>query len=222
MIGMDRAFRLPRTWSNEVLAALCPLFRGDVINVSGWKDVDKEGRRYRDYFTGASAYFVSNHAGRKGLADDGDITDFEIDLTAELPDDLRGRFDVVFNHTVLEHIFEVRKAFANLAAMTRDAMIVVVPFAQETHGPEYGDFWRFTPMTMRRMFEENGLSVVYENATPYDNAGIYLIFVGAQDAAKWKAVMPPWQELGKVGRWIGRTHARELRNGIARLRGSRP
>ena len=51
-----RAFRSPRIWSNRELERYAGLFKGRVVNVSAWEDKDKEGRRYRDYFSNAEAY----------------------------------------------------------------------------------------------------------------------------------------------------------------------
>ena len=127
---VDRKFRLPRLWSNAEIRKFAPLFQGDVVNVSAWKDVDKEGRKYRDYFTKARSYSITNYnADARGLQGvDGEIF---LDLTAPLPAELKGKFDVVFNHTCLEHIFEVEKAFENLCLMSSDVVITVVPFLQQ-------------------------------------------------------------------------------------------
>ena len=38
----ERAFRKPRVWSNNVLRSFANIFEGEVINVSGWEDEDKE------------------------------------------------------------------------------------------------------------------------------------------------------------------------------------
>lgn len=47
---MDKKFRVPRVWSNRELEKFGHLFSGKGVNVSGWKDIDKEGKKYRDYF----------------------------------------------------------------------------------------------------------------------------------------------------------------------------
>jgi hypothetical protein len=39
---IDKKFRVPPIWSNRELARFADLFEGD-IDVSGWKDMDKEG-----------------------------------------------------------------------------------------------------------------------------------------------------------------------------------
>jgi hypothetical protein len=177
---LDRASRLPRIWSNQILRQIAGLFSGDIINVSGWDDRDKEGGHYRDYFN-ASSYSISNYNGERGRDDAGDVTTFIIDLSCSLPPSLIGRFDVVYNHTTLEHVFEVETAFRNLCSLSRDIVIVVVPFAQKVHFTNsYGDYWRFTPMGLRRLFKQNGLQVVFESANHDENAGIYLLFVGSK------------------------------------------
>ena len=48
-----------------------------------------------------------------------------------------GAFDVAYNHTTLEHIYGVHKAFANICRMTKDVVIIVLPFLQQYHA-EYG------------------------------------------------------------------------------------
>ena len=46
---VDRKFRLPRIWSNNELKKFSDLFRGDIVNISAWRDEDKEGKQIRDY-----------------------------------------------------------------------------------------------------------------------------------------------------------------------------
>lgn len=220
IVRKQRSFRLPRQWSNKVLQQIAPYFTGEVINVSGWADQDKEGKRYKNYFSQATNYYVSNYTGQRGSQDDVAITDFGLDLTAPLPADLTARFDVVFNHTTLEHIFDVSTAVANLCLMSRDIVIIVVPFAQEVHfNDSYGDFWRFTPMGLRHLYQQNGLTVIYEAANQDHNAGIYLLFVGSRQPQKWQGKLPPWQPLGKIGRWIGASPTYLLKQKIKQLLG---
>jgi hypothetical protein len=200
----NRRWWLVRVWSNEVLRSIAPLFSGDIINVSGWQDQDKQGGNYREYFLGAHTYYLSNYRGSRGI-EENVSTDFFIDLTAaSLPDNLLGIFDVVFNHTTLEHIFDVRTAFRNLCQMSRDVVIVVVPFAQHLHYTEsYGDYWRFTPMSLRELFHENKFEVIYEAASPYSGAAVYLLFVGSCRPEQWRQKMPPWAPVQSLGFWIG-------------------
>ncbi|MFW6283232.1 MAG: hypothetical protein ACOC1P_04245, partial [Minisyncoccales bacterium] len=98
----DKKFRLPRYWSNQELRKFSHLFSGKVINVSAWKDIDKQGNRYKDYFSNCSEYYLSNIEG-KGKGIQGLNNEFKLDLEENLNPDLENRFDVVFNHTTLEH-----------------------------------------------------------------------------------------------------------------------
>jgi hypothetical protein len=169
-------FRRPRVWSNGEIRRFAPLFRGSVVNVSAWTDEDKEGGFYREYFSSASEYRTTNFSDGKGLQrHEGEVF---LDLEAPLPDDLVGRFELVFNHTTLEHVFDCRRAFANIAAMSKNAVMVVVPYIQQMHGSGYGDFWRFTPQAMERLYEENGMTLRYCSANGADRASIYLFCLG--------------------------------------------
>ncbi|MBF0142331.1 MAG: hypothetical protein HQL57_08140 [Magnetococcales bacterium] len=179
---------MPRRFSNRELARFAPLFEGSVVNVSGWTDVDKEGGRYRDYFSAASDYRVTNfEPGQKGMQ--GMAGEIYLDLTRELPAELVGGFDVVFNHTTLEHIFECHQAFANLCRLSRDVVIVVVPYIQQVHGSGYSDYWRFTPHAMRKLYEANGLALRYCSANGADRASIYLFCLGYRQVS-WDAKIP--------------------------------
>src|SRR5215211_5516257 len=103
--AMDRIHRLPRMWSNEQLAAIAPLFTGDVVNVSAWQDSDKEEKHYREYFVNAKSYSVTNYKAEfRGLQNV--ENEIYLDLEADLPPELAERWDVVFNHTTLEHVYE--------------------------------------------------------------------------------------------------------------------
>lgn len=195
------AFRHARRWSNRELLTIAPVFTGSVINVSAWMDEDKEGGFYRNYFTGASSYSTSNYSGKCGVT--GEPGEIFLDLSEELPDEYRQSFDTVFNHTTLEHVFDVRTAFSNLCAMSRDSVVLVVPFVQPTHGNEtYGDYWRFTPLAIDKLFQENGFHVIYECANYEDYSAIYLLFAAVRDPAKWMGKLPdrrlPGVDLGPV------------------------
>jgi len=185
---VDRKYRLPRIWSNRELDRFAGLFFGDVVNVSAWKDVDKEGRHYHDYFTNARSYSITNYRsdarGFQGV--DGEIF---LDLTAPLPADLSQRFDVVFNHTVLEHIYELHRAFQNLCSMSRDIVILVVPFLQQMH-TKYGDYWRFTPLALERMFKQNGLSMMYCSFNSHRLASVYLFAIASRLENRWHDKIP--------------------------------
>ncbi|MFC1739004.1 hypothetical protein ACFL1G_08155 [Planctomycetota bacterium] len=208
-IRVDRRFKIARLWSNREMTKLAPLFSGDVVNVSAWDDRDKEGRHYKDYFCMATNYYYTNYTGTRGFQQR--ENEYFVDLANDLPEELRGRFDVAFNHTTLEHIFDVQKAFANLCNMSKDAVIIVVPFSQVQHEADsYKDYWRFTPSCMRKMFQKNGLEVIYEAESKAKNAAIYLLFVGSRHPERWRDKMPKYDPIQEVGRWIGLTWASRI------------
>ena len=184
----DRVHRYPRVWSNRELERFAEHFDGDVVNVSAWKDIDKEGRFYKDYFVNARSYSITNYKedlrGFQGV--EGEIF---LDLMADLDEDLVGRFDVVFNHTTLEHIYDFKKAFENLCLLSRDVVIVVVPFVQQMHSG-YGDFWRFSPMATAQLFEEQGIDVGYLSFSSTPNSSVYVFAIGTKQPNRWKDVLP--------------------------------
>ena len=174
-------FRAPRLWSNVELRKFSHLFIGKVINISGWNDSDKEGQTYRDYFKNASAYAITNYSADEDRGIQGLEGEIKLDLEDELPDGLARQYDVSFSHTVLEHIYDVRKAFRNMCLISNDAVITVVPFLQQVHGvnASVGDYWRFTPFTMKKMYEENGLKLRYCSSNgDTSKASIYLFCIG--------------------------------------------
>lgn len=205
---VDRRFRLARRWSNRELRRVCAQLSGDVVNVSGWRDEDKEGGHYRDYFPQATSYAITNYTGSRGQT--GEAGEIQLDLSAELPEDLHGRFDVVFNHTVLEHIYEVQQAIANLCAMSRDVVIVVVPFAQVQHELDsFGDFWRFTPSALERAFGEHGLEPVCWSANDQRNAAVYIVYVASRHPERWRHLAGASRPARPPGDWIGRSLPRK-------------
>ncbi len=185
---MNRIFDIPRTWSNYELRKFSSLFHGSVVNVSGWLDQDKEGTVYRQYFSRASAYTITNYKSeaRGFQGKEGEIF---LDLTEDLPENLVGKFDVVFNHTVLEHIYEVQKAFSNLCLLSKEVVILVVPFLQKMHA-DYGDYWRFTPLALKRMFEDNGMNLHYCSFNSHPFASVYIFAIGLKKGSKYAEVIP--------------------------------
>lgn len=184
---LDRKVRLPRIWSNQELKKFSGLFSGNVVNVSAWMDRDKQGKRYKEYFTSASDYWITNHADKSKGFHKGLDNQIALDLEKALPDELHGRFEVVFNHTVLEHVFDCNRAFANLCNLSSDIVIVVVPFIQHQHAA-YGDYWRFTPECIERLFKVNGLELLYINFNDGPNQSIYLFAIGSKHAGKWSEI----------------------------------
>lgn len=174
-----------RRWSNAELARVAGLVTGRVINVSGWHDLDKHGRRYRDYFTQATDYAVSNIGGARGTTPGS--ADIPLDLSQPLDPALAGTFDAVFNHTVLEHVFELHQAVANLCALSRDVVIVVVPFQQMVHydAGSYLDYWRVSPFAMEKLFAANGFHLSYWSSNDNPVTNVYLFCVASRDPGRW-------------------------------------
>lgn len=201
---IDRKFRIARVWSNEQLRLIAPHCGGIVANVSAGEDVDKQGSHYRDYFTSAEEYWMTNFGEGKYRGFEGRDREILLDLTEDLPGDLKRRFDTVFNHTTMEHVFEVNKAFHNLCLMTRDLVVVVVPFCQIQHeNLGYEDFWRFTPTCLRRLFSKEGMTVVYEAANNDFNAAVYILMVASKTPQKWLNVFPKWKQVEVAASWVG-------------------
>jgi hypothetical protein len=149
----------PRRWSNQVIARVAPSVTGDVVHVSAWRDEDKSGRTYREYFAGARSYTTTNVGGLRG---EGAQDDLHLDLTKPLDEHLRGAFDLVFNHTTLEHVQDVDVALENLFAMTRSEILLVVPFMQVEHweSPSFGDYRRFTEHGLVQACLDHGFEII--------------------------------------------------------------
>ncbi|NJO90968.1 MAG: hypothetical protein HC831_19900 [Chloroflexia bacterium] len=180
---VDRVYRLPRIWSNSELKKIAHLFEGDVVNVSGWQDKDKEGGFYKNYFINASSYTLTNFKEEmRGLQ--GYDNEIFLDLEAKLPDELETKYNVVFNHTTLEHIYNFHRAFKNICLMSKDIVIIVVPFLQEMHG-SYGDYWRFSPQAIKNMFMEESFELLYLSYNDHKNASVYLFVVASKVKEKW-------------------------------------
>lgn len=202
----DPRFRNPRIWSNRELKNFAKLYSGKVANVSAGDDIDKEGLTYREYFSNAESYVLTNYPGADFRGFQGRDQEIPLDLTAEVPSELVGGFDVAFNHTTMEHIFDVFTAFSNLCQLSRDTVICIVPFCQVQHeGPGYLDYWRFTPTCLRTLFEREGVKVIYESAGNGFNESSYLFFVGSKCPEKWEGQMPEWSPVKEACAWVGAT-----------------
>ncbi|HEU4916032.1 MAG TPA: hypothetical protein VFV13_05660 [Acidimicrobiia bacterium] len=184
MMRREYAEFAPRSWSNRELRRFAHLFLGDVIHVSGWEDRDKEGGFYHDYFSKASSYHLSNFGGARGTSP---LTDVAIDLEEQLPSELVGKYDVVFNHTTLEHVFDFRGAFARLCELSKDVVIVVVPFAQVEHWEQgsFLDYWRVTEFGLERLFTENELVPLYIASNHNPIYPTYFFAIGSRHGHKW-------------------------------------
>ena len=160
------------------------------INVSGWRDEDKVGSHYRDYFTHASGYDISNFSGDRGTA--GGVGDVFLDLEDDVAEELRNRYQVAYNHTTLEHIYDIRRAVANICALSHDAVILVTPFLQAVHFIEgsFGDYWRPTPMCLVRLLEESGFVTVYQSCNDNPWHIVYVFTVAVRDPLRYAGHFP--------------------------------
>lgn len=141
-----------RKFTNRVFKNYLKYLSGHIINVSGWKDSDKCGGFYKDYFGNVQSYTVSNIKGERGMPEDPDSSNLwiHLDLEESLPQTLQGKYDVVFCHTVLEHIFDLPTALENLKKLTKDIIVLVVPFSQGVHyTSSYNDYFRVTPLYLK-------------------------------------------------------------------------
>jgi hypothetical protein len=181
---IDRVYRLPRIWSNQELEKHAHRFRGDIVNVSAWQDFDKVSKHYRDYFTNATTYTLTNYT-TESHGHQGNPNELFLDLQAPLPPELQHKFDVVFNHTTLEHIFDAQTAFTNLCSMSRDVVIIVLPFLQQYHS-DMGDYWRFTPLAVKQLFEKEGFTLLYQSFNSHPNASVYTFTIASRQSEKWQ------------------------------------
>ena len=212
-----RKFRLARQWSNRELREIACLVTGDVVNVSAGEDVDKEGSRYSCYFHRADSYSLTNYKDGTFRGFRGRDNEYQLELTSDLPPELSGRFDAALNHKTLEHVFDVNMAFRNLCELSSDLVIVIVPFCQQQHEePDYGDYWRFTPSCMRKLFEVNEMEVVYEAANNEFNVATYLLFVGSKHPERWRSLMPAWAPIYPAASWVGDSPWKEWNRKLAR------
>lgn len=187
-IESGRISLLARRWSNRELKKFAGWFPGEVVNVSAWKDEDKEGAHYADYFTQKTGYSITNYkAEARGIQ--GAANEIFLDLEQPLDPALAGRFDVVFNHTTLEHVYELQAAFGNLCAMSRDLVIVVVPWLQPYHS-DYGDYWRISPLAAKKMFEANRLEPLYISFNEDAFASVYVFAIGTKHPERWRSKFP--------------------------------
>ncbi|MDZ7799155.1 MAG: hypothetical protein U5L76_06175 [Patescibacteria group bacterium] len=180
----EKKYNQARKWSNKELKKFCHLFKGDVLNVSGWKDEDKEGDHYKNYFKNSNNYHISNYKS-SACGFQGFKNEFFLDLSKTIPNRLIKKYDVIFNHTTLEHIYNFRKAFTNLCLMSKDTVILVVPFLQQMHS-NYGDYWRFTPSAIKKMFEEENMLILYSSFNEGKKESVYLFFIASKKTQKWK------------------------------------
>ena len=181
----------PRKWSNDELKRLAPHFTGDAINIGGGKDFDKENKLYKHYFINVDSYNVANYAKQYSGKNQKDniLLDLSIPLGNASP--LLKKYDVVFTHTVLEHIFDINTAVSNLCKISKDIVITVIPFIQSFHQKEnyFHDYWRLTPYSIYSVFKDNGLDTIYINWNNDPHGNIYLFHIASKKKENWKKII---------------------------------
>ena len=169
-----------RAFSNRILRQHLRHLGGDIVNVSGWEDRDKEGGFYRQYYGWLNRYVITNIGGESGMPAEipEDVESVYLDLEQPVPAELIGQFDVVFSHTVLEHVYTTQQALENLALLSRDVVVTVIPFSQGVHyTSSFSDYVRLSPFYLKRFFEERGFTVLLSTCNDQPFFPIYLVFV---------------------------------------------
>jgi hypothetical protein len=182
-----------RNWANHELRKFAPLFSGEVINVSAGMDRDKEQGTYREYFSQARSYCISNY--KRVFSEPSPYNEFELDLSDPLPlgSPLLGKFAIVISHTVLEHIYEVNVAIDNLCKLSNDIVITIVPWIQAFHHEEhvYHDYWRISPYALVRLFQERAYKTLYISWNHDPIGNIYIFQIASQHPERWDQIKLP-------------------------------
>ena len=126
-----------RIESNEIIRSWAKHVTGDVLSIGSGGDIDKQGKKYRDYFVRAKSYTTS---------------DVEYTLGCDLTLDARDMklirdcsFNGVFCSGVLEHVDDYMAAIREMWRVLRPegVLLLGVPFKQPEHRRP-NDFRRFT------------------------------------------------------------------------------
>lgn len=88
--------------------------------------------------------------------------------------------------------------------MTRDTVIIVLPFAQLEHGKDhYNDYWRFTLQSLNKLFELNEMEVIYQCANNEINTSVYIMAVATKKPKKWRNKFPKDDVPEVLAHWLG-------------------
>jgi hypothetical protein len=154
-----------------------------VCHVSGWKDSDKEGSFYRDYFPSLSRYVITNFPddNSKGMGAAAP-NDYPLDLRDACPPELSRQFDLAFSHTVLEHVRCPEHAFGVICEIATSYVLTVVPFAQRLHylPGDFGDYYRLSPMLLRELHADNDYYTAFEAIGPTHSPTQYIVTLGVR------------------------------------------
>lgn len=176
-----------RNWSNRTLKEIAMSLPGfeKAINISGFLDSDKAGGVYRNYFD-IKNYEVSKYTGDSLHSNPNSEIFIDLDSdVSKLNKSCLGKYNLVFSHTVLEHVknpFNAFKIFSLL--MARDSLLInVVPFIYKFHFSKdnYGDYWRYTPHGLEELHKSVGLKMNIIKIGPKNSFEKYMISVGSQN-----------------------------------------
>lgn len=107
------------------------------------------------------------------------------DLNLPIPEDHRGRYDLLTNHGTLEHVFNVYQSFKNLHDLAHKGSLILhlIPFQGHVdHG-----FFNFQPVLFDDLAAENGYEIVDRSVIIYkisDNAETAVIVPYERQAFK--------------------------------------
>lgn len=89
-----------------------------------------------------------------------DVSDWEgadriLDLNEPVPEELRGRYDAVFEAGTIQHVFDQPRLFANLHALLAPGGRVVHGMAPSSNHVDHG-FWMYSPTLFHDFYTANG------------------------------------------------------------------
>jgi SAM-dependent methyltransferase len=141
-----------RMESNRWLSAHTASIQGRVLSIGSMDDRDGEGRRYREYFTGATSYTTSEHIPYPGC-------ELVIDVRT-MPQVADASFDCVFCSGVLEHVDDYDAGMREITRILKPGGVLLLglPFRQGLHLVPT-DYWRFTEFGIRTLLQRNGYHI---------------------------------------------------------------
>ena len=175
----ERGFHKPRDCSDRSFDASLPSTQGTSLTSAPGKTAISADRSIADIFITRAGYFTTNFGTAQGEMQGG-AHEIYLNLEDDLESNRLGRYDVVFNHTTLEHVWNFRKAFYNLCAMDSDTVVLVVPWLQPLHS-SYGDYWRFSPQTVARLFAEQKMTTLYLSWNHDVRSAVYVFAIATHD-----------------------------------------
>jgi SAM-dependent methyltransferase len=109
-----------------------------------------------------------------------DLSDWEgadhlHDLNLPVPDELRGRFDIVFEAGTIQHVFHLPQVFANLHALLRPGGRAIHGMSPSSNHVDHG-FYMFSPTLFHDVYSTNGwelLTELFFEHAPYWHRGRY-------------------------------------------------